>query len=115
MSALAEETGFLTVAEFAARLRVSEPTIYRRVADGEHVAKNRRRFVRDVEKAKEKAAGEYRRLVDELEGKRHDVLELQATQIWATLFPSETLPERAQRAGARRCSQGGPGAAPPRC
>ncbi len=34
MSALAPETEFLTVAEFAARLRVSEPTVYRRVADG---------------------------------------------------------------------------------
>jgi integrase len=34
MSTLADETEFLTVAEFAARLRVSEPTVYRRVADG---------------------------------------------------------------------------------
>ena len=28
------ETGFLTVAEIAAHLRVSEPTVYRRIADG---------------------------------------------------------------------------------
>ena len=28
------ETDFLTVAEVAARLRVSEPTVYRRIADG---------------------------------------------------------------------------------
>ena len=34
MSTLAAETEFLTVAEFAALLRVSEPTVYRRVADG---------------------------------------------------------------------------------
>ncbi len=34
MSTLAEQSPFLTVAEFAARLRVSEPTVYRRVADG---------------------------------------------------------------------------------
>ncbi len=34
MGTLAEQTEFLTVAEFAARLRVSEPTIHRRVADG---------------------------------------------------------------------------------
>ena len=34
MPTLAEQSEFLTVAEFAARLRVSEPTVYRRVADG---------------------------------------------------------------------------------
>ena len=34
MSTLAEPSEFLTVAEFAARLRVSEPTVYRRVRDG---------------------------------------------------------------------------------
>ena len=34
MATLAEESEFLTVGEFAARLRVSEPTVYRRVRDG---------------------------------------------------------------------------------
>jgi excisionase family DNA binding protein len=34
MATLTEQTEFLTVAEFAALLRVSEPTVYRRVADG---------------------------------------------------------------------------------
>ena len=34
MPRLAERSESLTVAEFAARLRVSEPTVYRRVADG---------------------------------------------------------------------------------
>jgi hypothetical protein len=57
----------------------------------EHVASNRRRFQRDVEKAKEKAASEYRRLVDELEAKRQELLDLRATEVWAGVFPSEAL------------------------
>ena len=34
MATLAEESEFMTVGKFAARLRVSETTVYRRVGDG---------------------------------------------------------------------------------
>ena len=74
----------------------------------EHVRKNRGRFVSDVRKAKEKAATDYRRLVDDLEGKRREVLDLRATEVWAGLFPSETLqsdPNTQALVGARKAVQ----------
>jgi hypothetical protein len=74
----------------------------------EHVMRNRSRFVRDVAKAKEEAAANYRRLVDELEGKRREVLDLRATEVWAGLFPSEALqnqPNVQTLVGARKSVQ----------
>jgi hypothetical protein len=68
----------------------------------EHVARNRRRFVRDMT---EEAAADYRRLVDELEAKRGQVLELRATEVWAGMFPSEFLanePQTGAIVGAKR-------------
>jgi hypothetical protein len=74
----------------------------------EHVAKNRGRFARDVQKAKDAAAAEYRRLVDELAAKRREVLDLRATEVWAGVFPSETLtsePNTQAIVGARKAVQ----------
>jgi hypothetical protein len=88
----------------AAGLRYAE-TLQERA---EHVAKNRRPFVRDVEKAKKKAAGEYRRLVGETQAKRREVLDLRSTEVWASLFPSEFLqsePNVQALVGARRSVQ----------
>ena len=74
----------------------------------EHVTRNRGRFTRDVEKAKEKAAAEYARLVDALESTRQELLDLRATEVWAGLFPSELLanePNTQALAGARKAVQ----------
>ena len=88
----------------AAGLRYEE-TLHERV---EHIAKNRRRCERYVAKEREKAAAEYRRLVDELEAKRRELLELRATEVWVGLFPSEALrsePNVQALVGARKAVQ----------
>jgi hypothetical protein len=75
----------------------------------EHVQKNRRRLVADVDKQKQAAAAEYARLVDELQAKRQELLELRATELWCALFPSELLqlqPNTQNLAGASKRVQG---------
>jgi hypothetical protein len=74
----------------------------------EHVAKNRERFKRDVRKAKEQAAADYARLVDELEATRQELLDLRAEEVWAGLFPSEFLqqqPNTQPLVGAKKAIQ----------
>jgi hypothetical protein len=61
----------------------------RRRAD--HVTKNRGRFMRDVAAAKKKAAAEYKMLIDQLETKRQELLDLRREEVWVSLFPSELL------------------------
>jgi hypothetical protein len=74
----------------------------------EHVVRNRDRFTRDIQKAKEKAAAEYARHVDALEATRAELLDLRATEVWAGLFPSEHLqhqPNTQALVGARKAVQ----------
>jgi hypothetical protein len=54
----------------------------------EHVAKNRSRFIRDVRKEIGKVATRQRRLIDELESNRQELLDLRRTEVWTAVFPS---------------------------
>jgi hypothetical protein len=65
-----------------------DATLRRRV---DHVTKNRGRFKRDVTAAKKKAAAEYKMLIDQLEAKRQELLDLRREEVWVRLFPSELL------------------------
>jgi hypothetical protein len=75
-------------AEYEAAGRIYDQTLLERA---EHVARNRKRFMGDVRKAKEKAEAKYVKLVDSLEATRRELLELRSTEVWAGLFPSELL------------------------
>jgi hypothetical protein len=75
----------------------------------EHVARNRKRFVRDARKAKEKAAAEYKDLINAVAAKRSELLEHRASEVWAGLYPSDKLgsePNTQALAGARKGVQG---------
>jgi hypothetical protein len=66
-------------------------------------------MVADVAKLKGEAVDEYRQAVDKAEEKRREVLELRQTELWAALFPDETLvsePNTQSLAGAVRRVQG---------
>ena len=56
-----------------------------------HVEKNRRKMLGDVRGHVETAAAEYRALVDQIEAKRQELLELRATEVWTAIYPSPTL------------------------
>jgi hypothetical protein len=74
----------------------------------EHVDRNRGRFERDVRKAKATAAAGYRRAIDEAETARQELLDLRATEVWVSVFPSDTLltaPPVLALAGARKAVQ----------
>ena len=70
-----------------------------------HVEKNRRKMLGDVRQQVETAASEYRALVDQLEEKRRELLELRATEVWTAIYPSPTLtnePSTAALVGAKK-------------
>jgi hypothetical protein len=74
----------------------------------EYVAANRKRFVKDARKEKERAEAEYRELINAAAAKRQEVLDCRATEIWCSLFPSELLsnePNIQALAGARQAIQ----------
>lgn len=73
-----------------------------------HVAANRVRMLKDVRQQVEDAASEYRTLVDQLEAKRQELLELRATEVWTAIYPSPTLsnePNTAALVGAKKALQ----------
>ena len=57
----------------------------------EHIERNRSKMVADIRKAVEETVGRYLRLVDELEAARADLLDLRRTEVWAAIFPHESL------------------------
>ena len=75
------------------------------VSGAEHVSRNRQKMSRDVRKHVEAAAGEYVALVDALEQKRQELLELRQTEVWVNVYPSSTLagePNTMALVGAKR-------------
>lgn len=78
------------------------------VERGEHVRTNRKRMAADVNKAVHAVEAEAQALVDQLEQKRQELLELRATEVWVRLFPDEKLasePATQALAGARKSVQ----------
>jgi hypothetical protein len=74
----------------------------------EHVVKNRARFASDMRKAVANAEAAYRKGIDELEANRQELLDLRATHVWASLFPSELLanaPATSTLVGAKKAIQ----------
>ena len=70
-----------------------------------HVEKNRRKMLGDMREHVETAAAEYRALVDQIEAKRQELLELRATEVWTAIYPSPTLtnePSTAALVGAKK-------------
>ena len=79
-----------------------------------HVQKNRRKMLGDIREHVETAATEYRALVDQLEEKRRELLELRATEVWTAIYPSPTLTNEPSTARAGRGEEAVAGAAPSR-
>lgn len=53
-------------------------------------------------------ASEYSALIDQLEAKRQELLDLRQTEVWAAIYPSPTLtnePSTAALCGAKKCLQ----------
>lgn len=74
----------------------------------DHVADNRDRMGADVTKAIEEAKADHARLVDQLEAKRQELLDLRATEVWVALFPDRTLanePATTNLVGGRKAAQ----------
>ena len=55
------------------------------------VEQHRRRLQKDAAKATEQAAARYEHLLSELEAARTEALEARRSQLWADLYPSETI------------------------
>ena len=62
----------------------------------------------DMLEAVEAAAGDYVRLVGEIEAKRRELVDLRRTQVWAAIFPHESLtnePNTQSLVGAKKALQ----------
>ena len=59
------------------------------------VEKNRRRLVREADKATLKAQARYEEAIEEAERARGDLVDLRAAALWASLFPSELASQQA--------------------
>lgn len=57
----------------------------------EHVRRCRKAMLRDVGTAKDEVAREYAALVDQLEAKRQELLDLRQAEVWCALFPNGVL------------------------
>lgn len=70
-----------------------------------HITKHRKRFASDMAKEVTEAETRYRRLVDELEQARQDLVDARATHVWVLLYPHQNLmssPDTRTVAGGRR-------------
>ena len=77
-------------------------------ARAEHVERNRGKMVADMREAVEASVGDYVRLVGELEAKRRELVDLRRTQVWAAIFPHESLasePNTQTLVGAKKALQ----------
>ena len=93
-------------AEHAAIDRLREGVLVERIA---FVEKHRKRLVRDAEQETERARDRYLEAIAEAERARADLIGLNETRVWASLYPSDLLvtmvPTQALAAGRRRESQ----------